>query len=234
MTIRTVLVDLGGTLVDFFGHTSPSEISPHSLAMATQALIERGYDVPPPDVQERRWQAERQDPNDPLVKPLEDRLSRVFGIDPKDAMALQSACRAFMRPLFAQARMFEDTLPFLHHVRRRDMKAIIVSNTTWGSPALLWREVLERMGMADHIVGAVFCRDIGWRKPHPRIYSHALEMAMTSAQECLFVGDNPVWDVEGPTAAGISSVLLDRRMEWVDQGYDRATSLMEVMDHCLR
>jgi putative hydrolase of the HAD superfamily len=119
-------------------------------------------------------------------------------------------------------------------IRPQGLKAIIGFQHNVGDPAFLWRELLEGMGMDGHIAGTVFCRDIGWRKPHPRIYQHALGVAMTPADGCLFVGDNPVWDVEGPTAVGIRSVLLDRRKEWVGQPYGRVTSLVEVTERCLR
>ena len=30
-------------------------------------------------------------------------------------------------------------------------------------------------------------------------------------QQCLFVGDDPKWDLAGPRAMGIEAVLIDRR-----------------------
>ena len=70
----------------------------------------------------------------------------------------------------------------------------------------------------------------GWRKPDPRIYAQALRAAGADPGDCLFIGDNPVWDVEGPNKAGIRGMLLDRRMEFMGQGFDRVTCLREAVE----
>lgn len=234
MMPRTLLVDLGGTLIDLFGHTSPGQVLPRSLEGASRVLMEAGSRPPPISVLESRWETRRQDPNDTSVRTLEDRLSFTFDIDPNEGALLLSACRAFMWPLFSQTRVFEDTLPFLSHARTRGIRVVIVSNTTWGSPAHLWRELLDVIGLSACVDASVFCRDVGRRKPDPMVYRYAMEVAGTPPESCLFVGDNPVWDVEGPERVGIRSVLLDRRAEWIGQGYDRTTSLLEVKDLYLK
>lgn len=230
MTLRAILVDLGGTLVDYFGHTTPGLVLPRSLTLAGQLLVSEGIKVPPLAVLEARWVRNARSPDDLEVRPLEVRLRHTFEVDESDADLLPALCRSFMTPLFAQARTYEDTLPFLDALRNLGIRAVIVSNTTWGSPAELWREQLSREGIGSRINGAVFCRDTGWRKPDPRIYAQALKVAVAGPDECLFIGDNPVWDVEGPGRAGIRGVLLDRRMEFAGQGFDRVTCLNEVTD----
>jgi putative hydrolase of the HAD superfamily len=56
----------------------------------------------------------------------------------------------------------------------------------------------------------VFCRDVGWRKPAPHIFTYALNQLQVEPEQCLFVGDNPLWDIQGPQQVGIQAVLLDR------------------------
>jgi len=230
MTLRAILVDLGGTLVDYFGHTTPGLVLPRSLTLAGQLLLSVGIRVPPLAVLEARWSRNAQSPDDPEVRPLEIRLRRTFEVDDSDSDLLPALCRSFMAPLFAQARTYEGTLPFLDVLRDLGIRAVVVSNTTWGSPAELWREQLSREGISSRIDGSVFCRDAGWRKPDPRIYAQALRAAGADPGDCLFIGDNPVWDVEGPNKAGIRGMLLDRRMEFMGQGFDRVTCLREAVE----
>ena len=45
MTLRAILVDLGGTLVDYFGHTTPGLVLPRSLTLAGQLLLSVGIRV---------------------------------------------------------------------------------------------------------------------------------------------------------------------------------------------
>jgi len=51
---------------------------------------------------------------------------------------------------------------------------------------------------------------IGYRKPHPRIYQATLDRAGFSTADAVFVGDSLRTDVLGPQRAGIRSVLLAR------------------------
>jgi putative hydrolase of the HAD superfamily len=232
MAVRTVLVDLGGTLVDFFGHSNPVLMVPLALRSTADSLVKAGLPVPEAATQEERWSQQKRDPLDLMARPLEDRLSYIFDIDPRDQGTMELACRAFMHPLHSQARLFEDALPFLRELRDRHVRSVLVSNTTWGSPAHLWREVLVRLGLERYLDEAVFCRDVGWRKPDERIFTFALSMAAAEPSQCLFVGDDPVWDVDGPQKMGIPAVLLDRRLEWTGQRYDRVTSMTSPSKPC--
>ncbi len=230
MATRTVLVDLGGTLIDFFGNGTAAQMVLPSLRSVRDELLE---DVARSSLSEleERWSHQKRDPWDLMAWPLEGRLSHVFKIDPKDQAMIERACRAFMRPTFDGARLFEDALPFLRMLKARDLRTVLVSNTAWGSPAHLWREQLVRHRIAPYLDRTVFCRDVGWRKPHPLIFEQA--MAGVPPSNCLFVGDDPVWDVEGPTRMGMAAVLLDRRMEWVGQGFDRITGLDNIFERGL-
>lgn len=231
MAPRVLLVDLGGTLIDLFGNTYPANVLPLALASASQVLASKGRKALPSAVIEERWRSNgAQSPNDPLVRPLEDRLTRTFELKNEDAPLLPDLCRSFMSPLFSQARVFEDSLSFLDEARSLGFRTVIVSNTTWGSPAVLWREQISRMGIASRVWGTVFCRDVGYRKPDPRIYSRAMQIADARPEDCLFVGDDPVWDVEGPGRVGIHGVLLDRRVEYAGYSYERVVNLNQLVE----
>lgn len=141
------------------------------------------------------------------VRPLEGRLSRIFGIDVGMANTL---CGTFMEPIFRRGRLFDDALATLDELRDRGLRTGLISNTPWGSPARLWRDELSRLGLASRLHRATFCVEVGWRKPDRRIFEAALgEMGLT-AGDCLYVGDNPKWDRTGPEGVGMASVLVER------------------------
>ena len=58
--------------------------------------------------------------------------------------------------------------------------------------------------------GVLTSARVGYRKPHPEMYAGALRLAACEPGDVLFVGDNLEHDVEGPRAAGMRAVLLDR------------------------
>lgn len=61
------------------------------------------------------------------------------------------------------------------------------------------------MGSIDVLVTSA---QAGYRKPHPRIYQTALDLAGCTAADAVFVGDSLRADALGPQRVGIRSVLL--------------------------
>lgn len=147
---------------------------------------------------------------DRKVRPMEDRLGRLFGVT--DPVLRTRLCDAFLGPVFARARRFDDALPALEMLHRRGLKLAIVSNMPWGSPRLPWEAELVRQGL-DRFASPdrfITCRDAGWRKPHGSVFALAAQAVGCEPGECLFVGDEPVWDYDGATAAGMRPVWIDR------------------------
>ena len=114
------------------------------------------------------------------------------------------------RPILARARAYDDALPVLRELRSAGLVTAVVSNTPWGAPGALWRDEIGRHGMDRYIDHEVYCTDVGWRKPSPQIFEEALKRCGARSLEAVFVGDDPRWDIEGATRAGIPAVLLDR------------------------
>jgi phosphoserine phosphatase len=69
------------------------------------------------------------------VRPLEERLARIFQIKTRDTKLMQDLRRTFMEPIFARGTLYDDAVSALQETRSRDLKTAIVSNTPWGSPA---------------------------------------------------------------------------------------------------
>jgi putative hydrolase of the HAD superfamily len=120
-------------------------------------------------------------------------------------------CKRFMAPIFAKGRCYEDTLPALKALRSRGFRTAIVSNTSWGSPSVLWRSEIRRLGLDSYMDSVVLDTDIGWRKPSQRIFEFAMETLGVLPGDCLFVGDEPRWDLRGPRVVGMEAILIDRK-----------------------
>ncbi|MEX2729301.1 MAG: HAD family hydrolase, partial [Candidatus Sigynarchaeum springense] len=123
---------------------------------------------------------------------------------------MMNLCKRFLKPILARSHVFDDTLPVLDELNGLGFRLGIVSNTPWGSPGILWREELGRIGIAKHVNPIVFDRDAGWRKPAGQIFQHAMDIIKAQPKECIYVGDDPRWDIAGPRAVGMDAVLVDR------------------------
>ena len=213
MPIRAVLFDLGDTLVSYYQPQDFLPILRRSLDACLRAL---GLTPLGGEAQtELLHQALElnQERADLAVWPLEERLRVLFAqyAPAMDAARVERLSQAFLEPIFATAQVSHDALPVLAGLKRRGVKTAIVSNTPWGSPGRIWRSELARHDLLTAVDAVVFCRDVGWRKPHPTPFRRALEMIGVAEKDAAFVGDNPVWDVEGAESAGLLPILLGGR-----------------------
>lgn len=200
-----VLFDLGNTLVRYYDLPDYPPILRAAVAEVASFL---GAETDWPRVPAENFEAK-----DFQVRPLAGRLGRIFPDAVWSEATAQEACRRFMKPIFALAHVYNDVLPTLAALRARGIQTAIVSNTPWGSPADLWREEMARLVLAEAVDTLVFCPDCGWRKPARPIFDLALQRLGATPGQCLFIGDDPRWDIAGPQALGIDATLIDRRTQ---------------------
>ena len=98
----------------------------------------------------------------------------------------------------------------------------VCSNWGWDLEADLGPTGLVRS--VDYLVTSARA---GYRKPNPGIYRTTLDLAGSSTENAVFVGDGLRTDVAGPAAIGIRSVLLSASPPRGFQG-ERAQSLTAV------
>ncbi len=101
----------------------------------------------------------------------------------------------------------------------------IVTNTH--DPKLV-PDHLTCMGIADCFQAVVTSLDVGWKKPHPAIYSAACTQLEIPPEEALFVGDSYVPDYIGPISFGIDAFLIDPDEEFSIPSCKRLRSLSEL------
>ena len=207
-----LLFDLGNTLVQYYEARDFPAILKQAIVEVQGYLSQNGLLHVSEDNLWCRVREEDHSSSDYRVRPLEERLARIFELDnlPNDSRVAVAMCRCFMKPIFARGYCYEDSLPALRELKEKGYRTAIISNTSWGSPAYLWREELNRLGLSAYMDTVVFCRDVGWRKPARQIFLYALEKLSALPQDCVFVGDEPKWDVVGPRAVGITPILIDR------------------------
>jgi putative hydrolase of the HAD superfamily len=142
----------------------------------------------------------------------------------EDGLELAEALfRSFSDP--AGYKLFDDARPALDALARRGIKLGVVSNF---EPWL--QDVLVLEGV-DHLFAAVaISGKLGVAKPDPEIFEYALEQAGAAPGATVHVGDQPVSDVDGARAVGITPVLIDRYARHPDPGAHRVTTLAELVD----
>ena len=74
---------------------------------------------------------------------------------------------------------------------------------------------LARIGLADFFVLSLNARQIGVGKPHPRCFARLAQDLRLNPHDILYVGDDPMLDVEAARAAGMSTAWVNRfNQQW--------------------
>ncbi|MCK9487500.1 MAG: HAD family hydrolase [Dehalococcoidia bacterium] len=101
--------------------------------------------------------------------------------------------------------LFPDVLPALNALGRLGVQCVVVSNHIWRL-----HEIVRDLGLGAKFEGVVNSAHVGYRKPHPKIYSAALRLTGIPPEDTMMVGDSYSHDVQGAERLGIHGVLLDR------------------------
>ena len=101
--------------------------------------------------------------------------------------------------------VFPDVIPALDAMQASGLRLGVVSNWGWAAP-----ELLQTLELARHFEVMSISARVGYQKPHPAIFEHALELLDVEADQAIHVGDDPEADVVGARNVGIEPVLIDR------------------------
>lgn len=99
---------------------------------------------------------------------------------------------------------FQNSKGTLLELRRRGYYTGIITN----GPSVLQNTKLNASGLRPLVDVTIVSSDAGVAKPAPEIFWLAAEKLRVSPQECLYVGDHPVNDVQGAFGAGMQAVWM--------------------------
>ncbi len=86
-----------------------------------------------------------------------------------------------------------------------DYKLGLVSNFTY-APVIY--AVLRKLDINQFFNAILVSDEVGWRKPHARIFNEALRRLKVSAHETVYVGDSPLEDIKGAKATGMKTIFV--------------------------
>jgi HAD superfamily hydrolase (TIGR01549 family) len=126
-------------------------------------------------------------------------LERAFGECGLDAQHVDAAFEVCYAARNA-VECYADALPALAALSSR-VPLISISNGNAD---------LQRIGLRHHFRACISSRDIGYAKPHARIFEAACKELGVAAENVLHVGDDPELDVGGARSAGLRTAWLNR------------------------
>ena len=230
--IDTLFLDAGGTLISM------------DFALISRQLAELGAPCPPERL--ARWEAAAR----PLIS---KRLARGSSTEGRDTFTTwvdlvlsralpelaEPAREEVVRRLIPRIRfpgrsleLWSAVLPgvprALARLRDAGVRLVVVSNAD-GTV----EEGLTRAGLREHLHAVVDSQVVGFEKPDPRIFTHALGLFGSDPARTLHVGDFYAADVAGARAAGVHALLLDPHGDWGEVDCAVARDVPEVADRLL-
>jgi putative hydrolase of the HAD superfamily len=212
--IAVIFFDLGHTLMFYSGDLNDA-LSAGARAMG-DVLRTCGYTLEPPAMFERtflerlrqyygwRDQALIEIPTTRLL----DDLLRAQGVEVAPAH-LSEALAAFYAPSEACWQPDEEAVPTLAHLRRVGYRLGVISNA--GDAADVYT-LVAKAGLQPYLEQVIVSAEVGRRKPHPDIFTHALRCFGIEAAQAVMVGDLLWADVWGAQQVGMRGVWLTRHL----------------------
>ncbi len=120
--------------------------------------------------------------------------------DPRIAHAVEAYFSAFVD----YAAPIPGTVDMLATLKTR-YRLGLLSNLTHAPVAF---RILAKLGMAPFFDVVLVSGELGYRKPHPRVFQALLEQLGTVKEHTAFVGDNLDVDIRGAQQAGIQPIWM--------------------------
>lgn len=215
--IRAVLFDMDNTLVDWSGFSEDwRELERRHLRGVYDFVLAEGY-APSGSFDEfvthytervvAMWEESRATLRAPHMGLTLSQALAAFGCAvPDDDI---SAClHAYGWGAVDGVGAYADVIAGLTTLQERGIRMGIVTNAY--QPMWLRDLELEHYGLLPFFSDPktrISAADVGYLKPHPQIFLHALEQIGASPEETIFVGDNVVADIAGAQGAGMRAVL---------------------------
>lgn len=129
-------------------------------------------------------------------------------------------------PTMAAIKPCTDTV--LHTLTERGYRLGMVTNGTEAYQTVKIRV----LGFGDMFSSIRISEIFGGRKPDPAIFLSCAGEIGVPAEECAFIGDNPLNDIEGARRAGMVPVWLRGMMYW-DEALERPPYMVQELDEIL-
>lgn len=210
--IDTVIFDVGDTLLDFGAGESRRQLTV-ALRQGYDYLQERGIALPSfkryASVLRRglilrliwsRIVTRRELKCVPAIQSVHRGMG--LELDPETAAEVAHRCYAAMGLERTADPGARETL---EELRACGYRLGIISNS-FAPPGGLDQHLAEE-GLLRFFEVRVYSADVGYMKPHPRIFELALERLGTAAARAIYVGDKEHIDVKGASRLGMVTVL---------------------------
>jgi HAD superfamily hydrolase (TIGR01549 family) len=227
MAVKAVLFDLGDTLWHFPEMPPAMEIRTQTMRRIGGAL--QSWGVPLEGElrflgREIRLGVERADRAayesdyvSPDFNEVVRQIAGGMGLDITYDQAIQLWDAWNLGGITLGRKLFDDAYETLDWLRKRGIRLGCVTNRVFGGPRFV--EELRELRLDTYFESTAVSCDLGYMKPHPKIFQHVLDEMGIDARDAAMVGDSLKADVQPAQEMGMTSIL--RRIRKPDPPHER-------------
>ncbi len=102
--------------------------------------------------------------------------------------------------------IFPNSEKLLNELKRRGYITGVITN----GPSFLQNHKMDTSGLRRYCDIVTVSGDVGVHKPDPALFVYTADKLGLKPEECIYVGDHPVNDIQGALSAGMKAI----RMNW--------------------
>ncbi|WP_276357668.1 HAD family hydrolase [Cohnella caldifontis] len=198
--LKAVIFDLDNTLLNrtkTFHRFSTSLVDRYfNHIRSTQLIIDRIIELDQDGYKERREMFSEMLQELPWKeKPELNELSEYYSIH-----YVSNAC------------LMDGAIEMIQHVKASYKVGLITNGRTF-----IQHGKIDQLGIRNRFDLILVSEEVGIKKPHSGIFEIALERLDLTADQCVYIGDHPVNDIEGAGKAGMNTIWLEVNQPWKDE-----------------
>jgi putative hydrolase of the HAD superfamily len=210
--LDTLFLDAGNTLVSIDFARLGAELEPLGLVVDADTLC-RSEAAARPVLDGRLSARGSTEGHGGFERYLQTLLEQIPDLGDERALELAARLAPRLREPGLAHRLWSRVLPgvpeALRRFRHAGLRLVVVSN----SDGSVERGLVD-LGLREVLDAVVDSHHVGFEKPDPRIFRHALAAASAEPARTLHVGDLVYADVKGARNAGLHPLLLDPYGDW--------------------
>lgn len=211
LKLKAVIFDLGSTLIEY--ETTPwPELAKVCVNNVYKYLKKRKFELPNEEkfleLFEEVKSFYRKSADENLIEwsvPIAaEKVLEKLDIPNENSLA-DKMFEAYYKPVEAEIFAYDDSFATLKKIKDEIGTIGLVSNTIF--PDHTHIDELKRFDLYQFFDFTIFSSVFGLRKPHPDIFTQAVNQAGFAPSECLYVGDRYIEDITGPNSIGMHAIL---------------------------
>ncbi len=218
-TVKTVLLDLGGTLI------KTTEI-PHVMK---KILSHRGIDRSLKEIYQA-WKRAEKGLNFRDLTKLLDEFWVQWNMRILSNLKVSANTRILAEYIashwwdFCNVDLYPDAEEILPLLKERGLKIGVVTNGLKSDVD----QILPKVGLQKFFDVVVVIDTLRRMKPDPEVFCYALEELDTAATEAIFIGDEVEADYKGAQRSGLTAYIIDRDAKIRDENVNKLFSLDDL------